>query len=190
MISLKRIEPGLYSYTHTHNDGNVIEYRVGTRGKIDRARYYKKQWIIAIFSGEQRIRLTSLVSDDIFRKIPAFDLVNHFPRLDDAKKMLESYIQLCIEENHPSPFELLEQSKANYRRAMKALVDEIVEKRYDLFAIDKIQIGMDRSIAVSARTNSYGSVYFSAEIHKRVIDVYRKVIEPMDDAIALDGEVS
>ena len=190
MITLKRIEAGLYSHTHIHNDGNVIEYRVGQRGKIDRARYGKKHWIIAIFSGEQRIRLTSLVSDDNLRKIPAFDLVNHFPRLNDAKKMLETYIQLCIEENHLSPFELLEQSNANYRRAMKALIDEIVEKGYDLFAIDKIQIGMDRPIAVSARTNSYGSVYFSAEIQKRVIDVYRMVIEPMDDAIARAGEVS
>jgi hypothetical protein len=32
MITLKRIEPGLYTYTHTHNDGNVIEYR-GERGE-------------------------------------------------------------------------------------------------------------------------------------------------------------
>jgi hypothetical protein len=190
MITLKRIEAGLYSHTHIHNDGNVIEYRVGQRGKIDRARYGKKHWIIAIFSGEQRIRLTSLVSDDIFRKIPAFDLVNHFPRLDDAKKMLESYIQLCIDENHPSPFELLEQSKANYKRAMKALVEEIVEKRYDPFAIDKIQIGMDRPIAVSAGPGPNGAIYFSAEIQKRVIDDFRMVIEPMGDAIAGDGEVS
>ena len=190
MITLKRIEPGLYTYTHPHSDGNMIEYRVGTRRKIDRARYYKKQWIIAIFSGEQRIRLTSLVSDHDFRKNPAYHLVNHFPRLDDAKNTLESYIQLCMDENHPSPFELLEQSKANYRRAMKALVDEIVEKRYDPFAIDKIQIGLDRPIAVSARTNSHGSVYFSAEIHKRVIDDYRMVIEPMDDTIAHNREVS
>ena len=148
MSKLKRIEPGLYTYTHKHTNGEVIEYRVGRREKLSKARYYKKKWMIAVFTGGQRINLCDLLPDDDFSTIGTasslgarlrgshttyFDSM--YATFDTAKNVMEKYIQLCDEHNHPNPLSLIQQTKENYRRAMKALVDEVVSKKFDPFQI-------------------------------------------------------
>jgi hypothetical protein len=71
---------------------------------------------------------------------PVIKLDNSFQKFNDAKNILDSYIRLCTQKNYPSPIQLLEQTKENHRRGMRALVDKLIESKFQKFYDSRIDI--------------------------------------------------
>jgi hypothetical protein len=206
MISLKRIESGLFTYTHTHSDGNIIEYRVGWGKIIDGDIYTNKRWVIAIFSGNQRIGLYYRVPNDSnFRESPAYSLTNWFSNLQEAREVLEKYIRFCTNKDYPSPIEIKDQSVANYRRAARALVDKLVENNFRSFCESGISISVrggydandnyydfcgnlyDSDRGINDEIDNLDDVVVEGEVTREIVDEYRNVKDAVDDPTGLGG---
>jgi len=200
MITLKIIEPNLYTYTHTHSDGNTIEYRVGLGKKIGDNPYNLERWGISIFSGTERIRFEYLLPDDNeLLESPANDLNQWYSNLHKAKEVLEKYVQLCTDRNYPSPIELFDQSVANYRRAMRALVDKLIESNYRNFDDSRIDIDVVGGYDADNSHCNFSDYWYEtrrhfhdendeldhvlvhAEISKELADIYRTMMDAFDD---------
>ena len=197
MITLKRIEQGLYSYLHTHSDNNTLEYRVGLGSKFTGNIYLKRRWIVAVFSENKRIALGALVPDDKdYWQSHLYNLTNWFTDFEGAKNALDGYISQCVDEDYPSPVELSKQTTANYQRAMRAIVDKLIdnnfapvrERHISVYAsggYDPNDTYYDFSIAEVLEnevSEDINRVMICGHVYPEAVDTYRNVIEALDDS--------